>query len=157
MTGIRNVSKPRFKVICPWRGKRKKLQPSRTSRPPPVPIGKDLAESLLIYKTFREYIRHEDALINNRMTWVFTIHGFLYATYGFTIQKKLEVDNNIVSTLVQTFGPQEVDVASYWRLGSVGWSILETDFFCCRSPCWVSSLAHMEKNQLRPQTKQQRH
>jgi hypothetical protein len=43
------------------------------------------------YELFRSYVRHEDNLINNRLTWILTIHGFLYATYGFTLQKELEV------------------------------------------------------------------
>ncbi|MDF0522836.1 hypothetical protein P0R31_36995 [Bradyrhizobium yuanmingense] len=54
-----------------------------------------LKHQLDFYETFRSYARHEDNLINNRLTWILTIHGFLYATYGFTIQKKLEIIEKI--------------------------------------------------------------
>jgi hypothetical protein len=50
-----------------------------------------LTDYLAFYETFRNYVRHEDNLINNRLSWILTIHGFLYATYGFTLQKELEV------------------------------------------------------------------
>ena len=44
-----------------------------------------------IYRIFREYLQHEDGLANNRLSWMLTIHGFLYASYAFTIQTKLQV------------------------------------------------------------------
>lgn len=50
-----------------------------------------IGDKLETYEAFRSYARHEDNLINNRMTWMLTIHGFLYASYGFTLQKKLEI------------------------------------------------------------------
>jgi hypothetical protein len=43
-----------------------------------------------IYQIFREYLRHEDGLANNRLSWMPTIHGFLYASYAFTIQTKIQ-------------------------------------------------------------------
>jgi hypothetical protein len=58
---------------------------------PSEPKTPNLDQYLAIYETFRNYVRHEDTLINNRLTWILTIHGFLYATYGFTLQKELEV------------------------------------------------------------------
>jgi hypothetical protein len=58
-------------------------------------------QRLSLYENFRSYVRHEDGLINNRMTWLLSIHGFLYATYGFTIQKRLEVTEKITLTLAQ--------------------------------------------------------
>jgi hypothetical protein len=50
-----------------------------------------------LYEGFREYIKHEDDLIGNRVTWLAQIHGFLYATYGFTLQKKLEIMQQVAS------------------------------------------------------------
>jgi hypothetical protein len=35
------------------------------------------------YKIFRSYVEHEDALINNRLTWTTAIQGFLFAIYSF--------------------------------------------------------------------------
>jgi hypothetical protein len=45
----------------------------------------------LHYKIFRDYVEHEDGLINNRLMWNITIQGFLFATYGFSVQKLAEV------------------------------------------------------------------
>jgi len=59
-----------------------------------------LSDKLAIYETFRKYIAHEDDLTNNRITWMLTIHGFLYASYGFTLQKKLEVLDKINSFVI---------------------------------------------------------
>jgi hypothetical protein len=44
-----------------------------------------------IYQIFREYLQREDGFANNRLSWMLTIHGFLYASYAFTIQTKLQV------------------------------------------------------------------
>lgn len=60
-------------------------------------IGEGFGEDSLIdfkrrlYGNYRNYLQHEDNLINNRISWMLTIHGFLYATYGFTLQKKIEI------------------------------------------------------------------
>ncbi len=50
-----------------------------------------LEAGIKFYELYRQYVTHEDNLTNNRMTWLLTIHGFLYATYGFTLQKKFEI------------------------------------------------------------------
>jgi hypothetical protein len=57
-----------------------------------------------IYELFRDYVKHQDSLINNRLSWLLTIHGFLYATYGFTIQKKLEVAQHIADVTQENRG-----------------------------------------------------
>lgn len=43
------------------------------------------------FKIFRDYEEHEDDLINSRLQWNITIQGFLFATYGFSLQKLAEV------------------------------------------------------------------
>jgi hypothetical protein len=43
------------------------------------------------YKLFRDYIEHEDSLINERLLWIINIQGFLFATYGFSVQKLADV------------------------------------------------------------------
>jgi hypothetical protein len=42
------------------------------------------------YRIFRDYLKHEDALINHRLQWNLTIQAFLFATYGFCLQKLLD-------------------------------------------------------------------
>jgi len=43
------------------------------------------------YKIYRDYIEHEDGLINNRNVWNINIQGFLFATYGLSVQKLAEI------------------------------------------------------------------
>ena len=51
---------------------------------------------LSIYATFRSYVQHEDDLINNRLNWNFTIQGFLFAAYTFSLQKISEIRGNLL-------------------------------------------------------------
>jgi hypothetical protein len=44
------------------------------------------------FKIFRDYIEHEDGLIDKRLLWNINIQGFLFATYGFSLQKLAEVE-----------------------------------------------------------------
>ena len=39
------------------------------------------------FKIFRDYMQHEDNLINQRVSWNSTIQGFHFATYGLSQQK----------------------------------------------------------------------
>jgi hypothetical protein len=54
------------------------------AQPPALPIHEH-------YKIYRAYVEHEDVLINNRQMWNITIQGFLFATYGFSVQKLTEI------------------------------------------------------------------
>jgi hypothetical protein len=44
-----------------------------------------------LYVLYRDYIKHEDELINARISWMINIQSFLIATFGFSYQKKFEV------------------------------------------------------------------
>ena len=43
------------------------------------------------YTLLRDYIKHEDGLINQRATWLMSVQAFLIATFGLSYQKKFEV------------------------------------------------------------------
>jgi hypothetical protein len=43
-----------------------------------------------LYTIYRNYIEHEDSLVNHRTTWLITIQSFLIATLGLTYQALLE-------------------------------------------------------------------
>jgi hypothetical protein len=45
------------------------------------------------FEIFRDYVKREDELINQRLTWNLAIQGFLFATYGFSLQKLAEVQS----------------------------------------------------------------
>jgi hypothetical protein len=49
------------------------------------------ADHIKTYEIFRDYIKHEDNLVNFRTTWNITVQSFLIATFGFTFQKMQEV------------------------------------------------------------------
>ena len=58
-----------------------------------------------LYCVFRDYLEHEDGLINNRLNWNFTIQGFLFAAYSFSLQKIADVR---IALLQQTVDPNRI-------------------------------------------------
>src|ERR1700731_488833 len=93
-----------------------------------------------IYQIFREYLQHEDGLTNNRLSCMLTIHGFLYASYAFTIQTKLQVAQRInADFLTHSPGadsaghagsyPVSFLIASIWQVDSVIFLICLVGFF----------------------------
>ena len=99
--------------------------------PPPGP---GLDDWIKIYGVFRDYVKHGDSLINNRLSWLLSIHGFLYATYGLTIQKKLEIAQKIADTF-KACGRDaagrcaEFGAGSYFQNGNLGFAILQIEIF----------------------------
>jgi hypothetical protein len=52
------------------------------------PINRTSASSFLeYYKCMRDYLEHEDTLVNIRFTWGLTVQGFIIGAFGFTLQK----------------------------------------------------------------------
>ena len=49
------------------------------------------SEILTYYERMRSYLEHEDDLINSRLTWSLTIHGFLFATFGILAGKSVDL------------------------------------------------------------------
>jgi len=70
------------------------LTPPPGSAPPAVlpPHDSRKPSHLELFNTFRDYVKHEDDLINNRLNWNFTIQGFLFAAYYFPLQKIADVN-----------------------------------------------------------------
>ena len=50
------------------------------------------------FEVFRAYRMFEQNLLNHRLTWGLAIHGFLFATYGFSLQKLAELEANPMFT-----------------------------------------------------------
>lgn len=44
-----------------------------------------------LFSLYRDYLKHEDGLINYRATWFVGVQSFLIATFGLSYQKKFEV------------------------------------------------------------------
>jgi hypothetical protein len=55
--------------------------------------------NLKSYDTFRKYIRHEDNLVNQRISWMLVIHGFLYAAYALTVQQNINIGTQLTKAL----------------------------------------------------------
>src|SRR5580692_2895600 len=51
------------------------------------------------FKLFRDYLQHEDDLIAQRISWNWTIQGFLVTAYALSLQKILEVSQRIHSCI----------------------------------------------------------
>lgn len=106
----------------------------------PINIGKNIDDGIKIYELFRDYIKHEDDLINQRLTWLLTIHGFLYATCGFTLQKRIEIAQKVASDFFSKddpFGCRSQIISksciaaqhAYFSMDSLGFTSLELDAF----------------------------
>jgi hypothetical protein len=46
---------------------------------------------LVYYERLRAYVQHEDGLINSRLTWSLTVHGFLFAAFGLLAGKIADI------------------------------------------------------------------
>jgi len=44
-----------------------------------------------LYAAYRQYLNHEHNLINQRLSWNFTIQGFLFTSYAFVLNKTADV------------------------------------------------------------------
>jgi hypothetical protein len=60
---------------------------TRNNDGPPL----SLASYLPIYNVYRDYVMQESNLINTRLMWILTINGFLFTTFGLSLQKQLEI------------------------------------------------------------------
>jgi hypothetical protein len=46
----------------------------------------EISDPVELYGVYREYVKHEDELINRRQSWNLTLQGFLFAAYGVILQ-----------------------------------------------------------------------
>lgn len=76
---------------------------------------------LSVYRQYREYVEHEDDLINHRTTWMITVQSFLWATYGFSYQKKYEILARLKETKIDitTLGSAPAEYNGFMLLLSV--------------------------------------
>lgn len=59
-----------------------------------VPEEKNNEDILELYHIYREQVVHENNLYNNRITWLLTLNGFLFAGIGFLVQFQLNQEND---------------------------------------------------------------
>lgn len=52
-----------------------------------------------LYVLYRDYIKHEDELINARSGWMINIQSFLIATFGFSYQKRFEIITSFIDKM----------------------------------------------------------
>lgn len=80
------------------------------------------------YEVYRDYLKHEDALINYRLSWNLSAHAFLVAAFGYQVVSLLEPSRNkpvpllvlaqtmlilipVAGISISCFGKQSVDAA----------------------------------------------
>jgi hypothetical protein len=47
----------------------------------------DQKSCLEVYEVYRDYLKHEDNLINNRMTWLILSQSFFFTTYALALSR----------------------------------------------------------------------
>lgn len=60
------------------------------------------------FDRYRDYVKHEDGLINNRITWLVAMQSILVGTFSFACQKIYELHSPPKGTI----GPEGPDVAT---------------------------------------------
>lgn len=69
--------------------------------------GEDIGDADL-YNIYRNYVEHEDDLINNRVGWFIQLHSFLIASYGIVFAALISTFFVQGTPLVPPIGPQGV-------------------------------------------------
>jgi len=57
----------------------------------PIPISLTAISVDQLFELYRRYVIHQYELFNHRTNWYVALNAFLFGTYGFTLQKRLEV------------------------------------------------------------------
>lgn len=75
-----------------------------------------------LFSLYRDYLKHEDNLINQRTTWLITIQSFLIATFGFSYQNRFTGLITIYSGYLEKNGYPTLSSSS---IGTIPPEILE--------------------------------
>lgn len=67
-----------------------KQEPTGTAATPAGTGPPFTAHDLEIYKVYREYVQHEDNLINHRSSWNATVQAFLFAAFAVAVQSRVD-------------------------------------------------------------------
>jgi hypothetical protein len=54
------------------------------------------------YEILRDYVKHEDGLVNQRLSWLLALHGFLYGSLALTLQEIFKNQNSVSNLCVNT-------------------------------------------------------
>lgn len=68
------------------------------------------------YRIYREYVEHEDGLTNKRLLWNINIQGFLFATYGLSVQKVAELLSHPEPAAAMTAAQKLLDLSGLMAL-----------------------------------------
>lgn len=70
-------------------------------------------QALGLYAVYRDYLKHEDGLVNNRVGWFIQLHSFLIASYVI-----------ILSALIASFAPEGQFLVDPHRVRLAGFMVL---------------------------------
>ena len=51
------------------------------------------SDAIALYNVYRDYVKHENTLMNVRMTWFLTTQAFLFSSYALLNQKRISAGN----------------------------------------------------------------
>jgi len=92
----------------------------------PVPLGEckfsvidekpaTFSDVLGYYERLRNYVQHEDNLLNSRLTWSLTVHGFLFAIFGVLTGKIADLFIGLQKTRIAS-APAEIVISGLFFL-----------------------------------------
>lgn len=61
-------------------------------------------DALALFNAYRDYVKHEDGLLNQRHNWNLVIQGFLLSAYATVVQKTAEMHVKKIEVLAQSNG-----------------------------------------------------
>lgn len=99
-----------------------------------------------IYIIYRDYIKHEDSLVNSRTTALITIQSFVLATFGLCYQERYKMALNVIDKSEYTLlGPIAIEYNGFLlALGLVG---LATSVIGLLSiHCAHKAISHLEES-----------
>jgi hypothetical protein len=76
--------------------------------------------AMALYRLYRDYIQHEDNLINNRVGWFIQLHSFLIASYGIVFASGLATFFSDHTPLVPSIGLQALAAALLIGIAVIG-------------------------------------
>ena len=85
----------------------------------------EAADALAFFDRCRRQIEHEDALVNQRLTWFITFQGFLFTAYGFSMMAESSSLSSLAQAPAGSYA-RFMDNLLWMRHGMVGLGLLSS-------------------------------
>lgn len=97
-----------------------------SSQRAPAAATDEVGQRMELFRIYREYVEHEDQLINHRTSWNLAIQSFLFAAYVLSLNGGLETakaesaTKTLDSLLQAALLRQEFELIANWLLPTIG-------------------------------------